>query len=80
MLSDFVWKALIFDVIVAPDSRGSGIGTMLIETILTHPRLARVRHFELYSRPDMEPFYQCFGFSAGVGDARLMRREARAQV
>jgi GNAT superfamily N-acetyltransferase len=74
VLSDLVWKALIFDVIVASEARGRGLGERIIERILAHPRLARVRHFELYCLPDMEPFYRRFGFSPEVNGVVLMRR------
>ena len=43
--------------------------------ILAHPDLARVRHFELYCRPDVGPFYERHGFSTEVGGVRLMRRD-----
>lgn len=79
VLSDFVWKALVFDVVVSPAARGRGIGERLLEAVLAHPRLADVRHFELYCRPEMEPFYERFGFSAEVSGVRLMRRPARAE-
>ncbi len=80
VLSDFVWKALVFDVIVAPAQRGEGLGRRLIEAIAAHPRLRGVEHLELYCLPDLEPFYRSFGFSADVGGVRLMRREARANA
>ncbi|MCF6440463.1 GNAT family N-acetyltransferase [Pseudoalteromonas luteoviolacea] len=75
VLSDFIYKAVIFDVIVAPDERGKGLGIKLMELIKHHPKLNKVRHFELYCLPDMEPFYEQFGFTAEVGGIRLLRCE-----
>jgi len=37
------------------------------------PRLSRVKHFELYCLPELEPFYESFGFSTEAGGVRLMR-------
>ena len=74
VLSDLTFKAVIFDVIVRPDHRGHRLGAKLMDQIITEPRLAGVRHFELYCLPDMEPFYARWGFSSDVGSIRLMRR------
>ena len=66
-------KRFIFDVVVDPAHRGRALGRQLMERILSDPRLARVKHFELYCLPELEPFYQRLGFSADVGGVRLMR-------
>ncbi len=76
VLSDRVYKAFIFDVIVAPDSREAGLGAELINWILSEPKLSSVRHFELYCAPEMRPFYERWGFSSDVGEISLMRRTA----
>ncbi len=73
VLSDKVFKALIFDVVVDPAHRGQALGRQLAARILSDPRLARVKHFELYCLPELEPFYERLGFSADVGGVRLMR-------
>ena len=75
-VTDYTFKALIFDVIVAEAHRGTGLGDRLIELVLEHPDLARVKHFELYCRPEIAPFYARHGFTAEVGGVRLMRRES----
>lgn len=72
-LTDGVFKALIFDVIVAPEHRGQGAGELMIRRLLDHPRLRRVRHKELYCRPEMVPFYARFGFTAETGGVLLLR-------
>lgn len=74
IISDFTFKALIFDLIVAESHRGKGLGDHLIELVLTHPGLANVRHFELYCLPELGGFYERHGFSTEVGGMRLMRR------
>ena len=75
VITDYTFKALVFDVIVADAHRGKGLGDRLVELVLEHPDLARVRHFELYCLPGVAPLYERHGFSTEVGGVRLMRRE-----
>ncbi len=74
VISDRIYKALILDVIVDPAWRDRGLGKMIMERVLHDPRLAEVRHFELYCKPEMEPFYDKWGFTAELGDICFMRR------
>jgi GNAT superfamily N-acetyltransferase len=76
VLTDRVFKALVFDVIVAPERRGDGLGPLLVERIFAHPELSAVRHIELYCLSELVPFYEKLGFSTDVGGVRLMRRNA----
>ena len=74
VLTDRVFKAFIFDVIVARERRRSGLGARLMRRILAHPDLRAVRHFELACRKELAPFYGRFGFTMEVGGIWLMRR------
>lgn len=74
VLTDRVFKAFIFDVIVAPSQRGTGLGRQLVEALLAHPVLAEVEHVELYCLPELVPFYQQWGFTEELGAIRLLRR------
>ncbi len=76
VLTDWTFKALVFDVIVAPHCRTAGLGRQLLEHLVTHPALARVRHLELYCLPDLVPFYEQWGFSTSVSGVTLMRKGA----
>ena len=76
VLTDYVYKALVLDVIVVAESRGRGLARALMDTVVAHPSLASVRHFELYCRPELMPLYRRWGFSDELGDLRLMRRAA----
>ena len=73
VLTDRVFKALIFDVIVAEDCRHDGLGRRVMERIVRHTALANVRHFELYCLPELVPFYEQLGFSTDVLGLRFMR-------
>lgn len=73
VLTDYTYKALVFDVIVAELYRNNGLGERLMEELLEHPRLVDVEHFELYCLDDMVAFYEQWGFTDGL-DIHLMRR------
>lgn len=73
VISDFIYKAIIFDVIVSKAHRGNGLGKKLMALIKGHKKLQKVKHFELYCLPEMEAFYSSLGFSSDVGGIKLMR-------
>jgi len=75
VLTDFTFKALIFDVIVHRDYRKENLGIKLIDLVKTHSKLSQVKHFELYCLPELFAFYERHGFSEDVGGMRLMRFE-----
>lgn len=74
VLTDRVFKALIFDVIVAPAHRGEGLGRRLMERIVRHAVLKKVRHLELYCLPELVPFYGKWQFSSDVSGVVRLRR------
>ena len=61
VITDFTYVALILDVIVEPEFHGRGIGAMIMESVVTHPRLAGVRSLELVCQPDVVGFYGRLG-------------------
>lgn len=75
VLTDRVFKALIFDVIVAQAHRQTGLGRRLIQYVIDHSMLADVRHIELYCRPELIPFYEQSGFTASLPGVNLMRKD-----
>lgn len=60
-LTDFIFRAAIYDVIVHPDVQRKGVGRALIYKILTHPSLEKVPVFHLLTS-DKRPFYEKLGF------------------
>jgi ribosomal protein S18 acetylase RimI-like enzyme len=77
VLTDFIFRATIYDVIVHPDFRGRGIGKQMVHALLHHPRLASVPVFYLLTR-DKRPFYEKNGFvltSQKGLDAMIFARE-----
>jgi hypothetical protein len=76
VVTDYVFKALILDVIVAGNRRGTGLGKKLVSLVLNHDALRPVKHVELYCLPEMSGFYKRLGFSSDVGRIGLMRLES----
>lgn len=74
VLTDGVYTALVLDLIVEPAARNRGLGSLLVDAVLRHPKVSGVRSIELVCQPDLMPFYQRFGFTEQVGQSRLMRR------
>ena len=62
VLTDFVYRATIWDVIVDKTFQKQGIGTEIVQRILNHPRLKRVELFWLCTR--RPGFYDKLGFSS----------------
>jgi GNAT superfamily N-acetyltransferase len=73
-LTDYVHVALVLDVVIAPEHRGSGYGAVLMDAIVHNPQLAQVRSIELVCQPELVPFYRRWGFTDQVGRSLLMRR------
>lgn len=60
--SDGIYRANIWDVVIHPDYRQLGLGTKLVESILSHPCLSRVEKVYLMTT-HQQHFYQKIGFS-----------------
>lgn len=73
-LTDDVYFAMVFDVMVASDYQGRGLGRLLLDAVVVHPRLAQVQSLELVCQPDLVPFYRQWGFDRAVGSSTLLRR------
>jgi predicted GNAT family N-acyltransferase len=74
VLTDFIVKALILDVIVAEERRNERLGAALMHYLIEHPKLARVADFELYWRPEMGSFYRKWAFTSDIPHLQFMRR------
>jgi ribosomal protein S18 acetylase RimI-like enzyme len=62
VLTDYVYRASIWDVIVDPECQGLDVGTQIMQRILQHPDLQQVELFWLCTR-DKQSFYEKLGFS-----------------
>jgi GNAT superfamily N-acetyltransferase len=71
----FAW---VCDVFVLPEHRGRGLGHWMVETLLAHPDLARIRRFMLATADAHQVYADC-GFTP-IGDPSQymeIRRRAR---
>ncbi len=64
-ISDGIYRATIWDVIVHPDYQGAGLGRKLVETVLAHPRINRVERVYLMTT-NQEKFYRRIGFQSNA--------------
>ncbi|MBE9004920.1 GNAT family N-acetyltransferase [Fortiea sp. LEGE XX443] len=74
VLTDFVYRATIYDVIIKSSHRNQGLGVKLIDSIIHHPRLNQVEQIALHCLPEMITFYEHFGFTSNIGSIKLMYR------
>ncbi len=79
VLSDYTFKALIFDVIVDHNFRGDGLGKKIMKLVLEHKDLRNVRSFELYCLEDMIDFYDNLGFKY-IETLKLLKMDNRFSV
>ncbi|MXR41657.1 GNAT family N-acetyltransferase [Halobaculum sp. WSA2] len=61
VLTDFVYYARVYDVVVATDRRGDGVGRRLLDVLTDHERLDDVNPV-LLCREGLVPFYESAGF------------------
>jgi GNAT superfamily N-acetyltransferase len=61
VITDRATYAYLCDVYVLEEHRGRALGKWLVETVLAHPSLARLRRFSLATR-DAHDLYSQFGF------------------
>ncbi|MCU0861095.1 MAG: GNAT family N-acetyltransferase [Methanomassiliicoccales archaeon] len=75
VLTDGVFRAVIFDVVVDPGRRGEGLARMLFDAIISHPILGEVEYLVLYCKEDVVGLYERFGFTEDCQGMRLMLRK-----
>ncbi|XSG83109.1 MAG: GNAT family N-acetyltransferase [Methyloligella sp. ZOD6] len=73
VLTDMVYRAIIYDVIVAEDLRGQDLGKRLMDAMMTDNVLANVASVELHCLPAMESFYEKWGFAPNDSGTRPLR-------
>ncbi len=73
VVTDGVYKATVYDVIVAPAHRGTGMGQRLLDAVMEHPRIEACRHVELQCKPDLVDFYARWEFAEVTGIVYMRR-------
>ncbi|MEH1839142.1 MAG: GNAT family N-acetyltransferase [Nostoc sp.] len=59
--SDGIYRATIWDVVIHPKYQSSGLGSKLVETVLSHPHMRRVERIYLITT-HQQGFYEKIGF------------------
>ncbi len=62
VLTDYTYYANVFDVVVATDRRGEGLGKTLMQAVVDHSDLQSVVGFSLLCRRGLVPYYESVGF------------------
>ncbi|MCP9834433.1 MULTISPECIES: GNAT family N-acetyltransferase [unclassified Cyanobium] len=71
--SDCVFRAVLWDVVVAEDQQGQGLGRRIVEELLASPPVAAAERVYLMTTTG-EGFYEKLGFSR-VDSQRLMLKQ-----
>lgn len=69
--SDGIYRATIWDVAIDPEFRGVGLGSKLVETVLSHPRMNRVERIYLMTT-HKQRFYERIGFQANTTSTMVL--------
>jgi GNAT superfamily N-acetyltransferase len=76
VLTDFVYRAFLQDVMIAESRQGLGLGQYLMDTVLNLPELRTVEDIQLQCLPDMVTFYSRWDFSTDrQGTVSMGRRQ-----
>ena len=69
IVSDGVIYGMIYDLIVKPSHQAKGIGSIILEKLITKCKIARLRDIQLFSAKGKAPFYNKCGFVERPDDA-----------
>jgi ribosomal protein S18 acetylase RimI-like enzyme len=75
LLTDFVYRGTLYDVIVKTEYRKMGFGAKLLDAVINHPQLQEVEHIALFCLPEMIPFYEQWDFKKAINGIELMFRD-----
>ncbi|MCA9049916.1 MAG: GNAT family N-acetyltransferase [Planctomycetaceae bacterium] len=78
-LTDFTFRATIYDVMVEESLQGRGLGKRLMDAMHFHPRLQNVSFIYLACEPDLYSFYAQWGFKTYEGRAQWMIKVQREE-
>ncbi|WP_088243851.1 GNAT family N-acetyltransferase [Calothrix rhizosoleniae] len=73
--SDGVYRATIWDVVIHPEYQGGGLGSKLVETVLSHPCIHRVERVYLMTT-HQHKFYQRIGFQQNSSTTMVLYNQS----
>jgi N-acetylglutamate synthase-like GNAT family acetyltransferase len=71
--SDGVYRATIWDVVIHPDYRGTGLGRNLVQTVLADPLVQRVERVYL-TTTHQQQFYARIGFQENSSTTMVLHQ------
>lgn len=77
--SDVVYRATIWDVVIHPDYRGTGLGRKLVQTVLAHPRVCNVERVYLMTT-HQQKFYEHIGFEYNPSTTMVLYNQGSPTV
>ena len=72
--SDGIYRAVLWDVVVAGDLQGRGLGRRVVEALLASPRLREVERVYLMTT-NSNGFYEQMGFNKVASQHLLIRKQ-----
>ena len=73
--SDGIYRAVLWDVVVAGDLQGRGLGRQVVEALLSAPKVQRAERVYLMTT-NSAGFYQQLGFESAQPQELLIRRHS----
>ncbi len=73
MLTDFVFRGSLWDILVHPDHQGKGLGSRLMEYALNHPAVKNIPIITTYSS-ELVPFLEHHGFEKNREGLMIFQR------
>jgi N-acetylglutamate synthase-like GNAT family acetyltransferase len=77
-ISDGIYRATIWDVVIDPDYQGAGLGRKMVETVLMHPHVNRVEKVYLVTT-HQQSFYEKIGFERNTNTTMVLNNRPIAQ-
>ena len=72
--SDRIYRAVLWDVVVAGDLQGRGLGRRVVEALLASPKLRKVERVYLMTT-NSNGFYEQMGFDTVTSQHLLIRKQ-----
>lgn len=69
--SDGIYRATIWDVVIATQYRGAGLGRKLVQTVLAHPHVCNVERVYLMTT-HQQKFYEQIGFDSNTSTTLVL--------
>ena len=79
VLTDFTFRATVYDAMVAEHMRGQGLGRRPMRTLCEHPKLQSVSLIYLACEPRLVSFYEEFGFQPYAARMEWMMKVHREE-